>query len=400
MNLYESVSKNFLENKQINIRFSKTLNKKEKDFLKFLFVKYNLSETLKKTTVVSEITVKDILRELKYSTVKQLEKFLVNLQSKRLMFTVHDKRKPVLSGSFPVFSSYNIIYDKMDFIFPREIFYSKRENNLFSLLKFDFLLFMGDETSYNLYTHLISVKGYRNSTEVPLVELKEILDSNEKYPRFFDFENKVLRKTVESINLFSDIKLEYKKIKAGDFKNNKIEKIEFLFNNAPSDDKMQKRQNLNNDINIIMELIGKDIKNFHSVYELIKSYIIRRDFEYVYKNYLFIRTKFKNFSEKNFKKALLLDLANASSKEITTEIVNIRKIYTIPFYIQLDISTSMSKNNMSDELQVLLDTGFFNKVNTLKDNQIIAKKFDNFKIFIHYFKNKESVLKIDSIHYN
>ena len=60
----------------------------------------------------------------------------------------------------------------------------------------------------------------------------------------------------------------------------------------------------------------------------------------------------------------------------------------------------MSKNNMSDELQVLLDTGFFNKVNTLKDNQIIAKKFDNFKIFIHYFKNKESVLKIDSIHYN
>ena len=66
MNIFEPINKSFLENKKINISFSKTINKKEKDFLKFLFRKYNLMTSLEKSSILDNIAISDILEELKY----------------------------------------------------------------------------------------------------------------------------------------------------------------------------------------------------------------------------------------------------------------------------------------------------------------------------------------------
>ena len=80
MNIFEPINKYFLENKKIDITFSKLINKKEKDFLKFIFKKYNLMTILEKSSIVDNLSLYDILKELKYKDVSQLQKFLNNFQ--------------------------------------------------------------------------------------------------------------------------------------------------------------------------------------------------------------------------------------------------------------------------------------------------------------------------------
>ena len=211
MDIYTSINKHFLENKKINISFSKALNKKEKYFLKFLFTEYKLLEKLEKTSILQDIDLSEILKILKFDTFGQLKKFLDNLQAKKLEFSIYNNEKIVLYGRFPVLVSYNVIYSKIEFQFAREIQASRKNDTLFSLLRLDFLIFMGNEATYNFYTYLISDKNYSNDTVITLKRLKEMFDTGDKYERFFDFEKQVLKKAVETINLFSDIKVIYKK---------------------------------------------------------------------------------------------------------------------------------------------------------------------------------------------
>ena len=62
MNIFEPINKYFLENKKIDITFSKLINKKEKDFLKFIFKKYNLMTILEKSSIVDNLSLYDILK--------------------------------------------------------------------------------------------------------------------------------------------------------------------------------------------------------------------------------------------------------------------------------------------------------------------------------------------------
>lgn len=397
MNISNSINKNFFENKKINVTFLKPLNKKEKDFLKYLFVRFKLLKHFEKTSIISDIPLNDLLQYLKYTSIQQLQKFLNNLLSKKLVYSVSSNKKLIITGTFPILSSYSIVYNEIDFLFSKELLLARKINTLFAMLRIDFLIFMGDEFSYNLYIYLISSQTENNFIEVSLRELKEILNIGDKYDRFFDFEKKVLKKSIDDINLFSDIELQYEKIKIGEFKNNRVDKIKFTLKSKTENDKLLKNIKLTDNINKILDMVKGDIKDFHTTFELIKNYIIKRNFDYVYKNTVFVKENFKDNIEQSLKKALLLDFAQASSPKKFNEIVNIKKMYSTPFLIQLDISTLLRKYELVHELQILLDTGFFNKINILKDDQILEKHFETFKVYVHYFKNKESIIIISVI---
>lgn len=394
MNIFEPINKYFLENKKIDITFSKLINKKEKDFLKFIFKKYNLMTILEKSSIVDNLSLYDILKELKYKDVSQLQKFLNNLLSKKINFNIYSDKKLVVSGSFPIFSSYSIVYDKINFTFTREVYLGRKPNTLFYLLRIDFLIFIGDELSYKLYTYLISSKTIRNTTEICLSELKEILNAKNKYERFFDFETKILKKAIDDINLFSNIKFQYKKIKTGEFKNNKVENILFTFNDKEINSEIQENIDLNSTTNEILNTIKEDIKDFHSTYLLIKSYIRKRGVDYVQKNINYVKKHFKTNVEQNLKKSLFLDLAKSTSIKKEKTLVSIKRQYSTPFLIHLEISTIFKKNNLNIEFQELLDSGFFNKLNILKNNEILEKKFDNFNLYVHYYTLQESTIII------
>jgi len=328
MDIYKPINKHFFENKKIKISFSKTLNKKEKHFLKFLFTEYKLLEKFEKTPILQDIELDEILDVLKFSKFEQLKKFLDNLQAKKLEFSIFSNDKTVLYGRFPILVSYDIVYSKIEFQFAREIQSARKDNTLFSLLRFDFLVFMGDEATYNFYTYLISDKNYNNDTIITLERLKEMFDTGDKYERFFDFEKQVLKKVVETINLFSDIKVTYEKIKVGEHINNKVEKIRFkIIDNSKTSE--EKNRELVQNINSVMDLIKNDVKDFHTTYELIKKYILKRNYDYVYTNVLFTKKQFKNNVEKQLKKVLLLDLAQFSKTNFREEleIINIKRKY-------------------------------------------------------------------------
>jgi len=395
MDIYKPINKHFLENKKIKILFSKALNKKEKHFLKFLFTEYKLLEKFEKTAILQDVKLDEILDVLKFIRFEQLKKFLDNLQVKKLEFTILSNDKIVLYGRFPILVSYNVVYSKIEFQFAREIQSARKNNTLFSLLRFDFLIFMGDETTYNFYTYLISDKNYNNDTVITLKRLKEMFDTEDKYERFFDFEKQVLKKTIETINLFSDIKIAYKKIKVGEHINNKVEKIRFkiMDNNKTSE---EKNKELVQNINSVMDLIKNDVKNFHSIYELIKTYILKKNYDYVYKNVLFAKKQFKNNVEKQLKKVLLLDLAQFSKTNFRneSEIINIKRKYITSFFLQLDVANLMRQNHLENELRVIVDDGYFNEILTLKNKQILKKDFYDFKIYIQYFQNTKSIIKL------
>ena len=396
MDIYAPINKHFLENKKIKISFSKALNKKEKHFLKFLFTEYNLLEKFEKTSILQDIELDEILDVLKFSKFEQLKKFLDNLQAKKLEFSIFSNDKAVLYGRFPILISYNIVYSKIEFQFAREIQSARKNNTLFSLLRFDFLVFMGDEATYNFYTYLISDKNYNNDTVITLERLKEMFDTGDKYERFFDFEKQVLKKAIETINLFSDIKVIYEKIKVGEHVNNKVEKILFKITDNNKKTLEQTNIELVQNINSIMDLIKNDIKDFHSTYELIKTYIFKRNYDYVYKNVSFAKKQFKNNVEKQLKKVLLLDLAQFSKINLRneSEILNIKRKYTTSFFLQLDVVNLMRQHHLENELRILVDDGYFNEILTLKDKQILKKNFYDFKIFIQYFQNAKSVIKL------
>ena len=394
MDIYAPINKHFLENKKIKISFSKVLNKKEKYFLKFLFMEYKLLEKFEKATILQDVDLNEILDVLKFSTFEQLKKFLDNLQVKKLEFSIFSNDKIVLYGRFPILVSYNIVYSKIEFQFAREIQNARKNNTLFSLLRFDFLVFMGNEATYNFYTYLISDKNYNNDTVITLEKLKEMFDTGDKYERFFDFEKQVLKKAIETINLFSDIKVTYEKIKVGEHVNNKVEKIRFkIVDNSKTSE--EKSRQLVQNINSIMDLIKNDVKDFHSTYELIKKYILKRNYDYVYTNVLFTKKQFKNNVEKQLKKVLLLDLAQFSKTNFRkeTEIFNIKRKYTTSFFLQLDVANLMRQNYLENELRIIVDDGYFNEILVLKNKQIMEKRFYDFKIYIQYFQNTESIIK-------
>lgn len=333
MNFFDSVNEHFFKNRKIDVSFSRAVNKKEKEFLKFLFNEYRLSEKLEKgDNILSGASLEKIMGFLKFSDIPQLQKFLNNLQSKKILFSVHSAENLVITGNFSILASYNIIYSKINFIFSQELMYSYKKNTLFSYLKFDFLIFIGNKEVYNFYTFLLSHKNDEKSLEADLTTVKKILNVENQYERFFDFENRILKKAVEDINFFTSLSVEYGKVKVGVHKNNRVEKLVFKISDKNRKIESEKNIILTRNINSIMDLVKSDINDFRSTYSLIKSYLIRKGYGYVYHNTLFTKKYFKSSIEKNLRKVLLLDLSGylsshsvKVSKEMAKEFIELYK---------------------------------------------------------------------------
>jgi len=127
-----------------------------------------------------------------------------------------------------------------------------------------------------------------------------------------------------------------------------------------------------------------------------KNIYFEKNYDYVYKNVSFAKKHFKNNIEKQLKKVLLLDLAQFSKINFRneSEILNIKRKYSTPFFLQLDIANLMRQNHLENELRTIVDDGYFNEILTLKNGQILKKDFYNFKIYIQYFQNTKSTIKL------
>ena len=85
LNIYNSQQFNFLKKHNFSVFTNKSLNKKEKKFLKTLYISCGIID--KNNSEISYKT-EDILSILNYDSIARLEKFLNNIISKRNNFSI------------------------------------------------------------------------------------------------------------------------------------------------------------------------------------------------------------------------------------------------------------------------------------------------------------------------
>ncbi len=358
--------------------------------MKFIYDKFNLYE-INTENQNMEIPLDAIYKTLSYNDVNQVKKFLNNLVSKRLDYSVL-RNKHLLEGSICIFSSYNIYNTSLYLSFSSDFIQAQQANNVLFWLKINLFLFMEYEFSYNLYKFLILGNNNKN-LKITMPYLKEILSVDNLYNRFYDFETKVLKNAVNDINTFSPFTLKYKKIKIGDYKNNRVHEIEFkLINKQVSFD-----TNYKFEIEQLLNYVKYDTQQLTFTYDLIFKYLHKHGFEYTKSNIDYTKQMHKKDFDRNLKRALLFDLAKYNKKIEFKKLLDIKKYYSAPFYMQTEISKQLNDLKLYDLYQSLLDSFFFNKIISLKDGEILVKEIDNYQLHVKYNHKQESEIQIYQI---
>ena len=113
LNIYNSQQFNFLKNHKFSVVTNKALNKKEKKFLKTLYLSCGI---LDKNSSEISYKIEEILNILKYDKISRLEKFLNNIISKRVFYKVEEDNRPLQNGSFVIINSYSVYKGRIYFI--------------------------------------------------------------------------------------------------------------------------------------------------------------------------------------------------------------------------------------------------------------------------------------------
>ncbi|NMA58770.1 replication initiation protein [Clostridium cochlearium] len=139
----------------------------------------------------------------------------------------------------------------------------------------------------------------KKEVEINLEELRNYLGVEEKYSRFYDFERWVLKVAKEEINKYTDLEIDYEKIKT----RQSITSVLFFIRSKTEDEKVY-IEFLNEfyDIKDMQEKMGLKNENFNSrqimsIYEKAVQMAGNEDinlFEYVRLNYLHIKDNARN----------------------------------------------------------------------------------------------------------
>ena len=264
---------------------------------------------------------------------------------------------------------------------------SFKENTFFSYFNFDKYIFMEEISSLKLYDHIITL-SLKDSMSVSISELRDILDLRDNYTRFFDFEKYILKKIIKDINIFTDLKIEYKKL----LSSNTL--IQFYFTKNEN----RLHNTCYNNAKKIMKIIDNKVVNAKAITNLISSYIMKKGYNYVYENSM---TAYSSKDTENFdsqlKKALLYDHADFEKKQKDIFILFFEKYETYKNSLLLynDLYKYLNKIlYMSPLLEELYSFDIVTAIRNLQDKEIFEYKNVDLKIFIQYSENKKSLVQL------
>ncbi len=391
LNIYNSQQFNFLKNHNFSVFTNKALNKKEKKFLKTLYISCGIID--KNNSEISYKT-EDILSILNYDSITRLEKFLNNIISKRVFYRIEEDNQLLQNGSFGIINSYSVYKGKVYFLLSEEILLSFIEKTLFSYLKIDKFIFMEENFSYNLYLYLIPLFYNQKEVNIELDKLKNILNAETSYERFYDFEKYILKKAIEDIVTFSKYNLSYYKMKTGKNINNKVTAIKFILNNKKPGNYFDVKHAANE----LLNLVKANITNINEMYELILLYIVKRNYDYVFINIKYVLANYTDNIEKHLKRSLLYDLGNTEKTDKYTLYVEDIAHFKTPFILQMNLWRHLNKVSSEipdyDDVNRLYYSDFFKKIIKLKDKEEFDFTNDSVRIFIKYNVKEESIIRI------
>ncbi|MGL4989019.1 MAG: hypothetical protein ACRC5F_07240 [Cetobacterium sp.] len=356
-------------NADFKLNLNSNLNKSERLFLSFLLKRYLKTDNLKIKVLTKEL---NLLLNL---NCEELNQFFDKISKKSISYIFNDSDDYFL-GAFNLINAF-LINDKETFIqLPKEFKYSNYVKTLYSFY---------NKPTYKFYCYFISNFILKKSFEVKLEDFKDILASDNKYERFFDFEKNLIKPLIKDLEY--SYKIKYEKIKSGLNQNNKIVSIKFLFENEvfESNDDMKLKS--------ILFMIKSDIHDISEVYSILKNGIQNHGYDITYK------TCFK--IKKLYKKTVLSfdEVLKASFKKL-----DLKDVEPVIYINNNFRSAKELKKTFLYELEkfkpgVLLDTSFFSEkflqdFLLLNDNKILNFKNSELSIFINWKNNEESEIKI------
>ncbi|MCP1224729.1 replication initiation protein [Sebaldella sp. S0638] len=391
LNIYNSQQFNFLKKHNFSVLTNKALNKKEKKFLKILYLSCGI---LDKNNSEISYKIEEILNVLNYDSITRLEKFLNNIISKRVFYRVEEDNKLLQNGSFGIINSYSVYKGRIYFLLSEEILLSFIEKTLFSYLKIDKFIFMEENFSYNLYLYLIPLFYNQKEVVIDLDKLKNILNAETSYERFYDFEKYILKKAIEDIVTFSKYNLSYYKMKTGKNVNNKVTAIKFILNN----EKPGNYFDVKHAANELLNVVKTKVVNINEMYELILLYIIKRSYDYVLTNIKYTLANYTDNIEKHLKKALLYDLGNTEKIDKYALYVEDIAYFKTPFILQMNLWRHLNKVSAEipdyDDVNRLYYSDFFKKIIKLRDKEEFDFSNDTVRIYIKYNEKEDSIIRI------
>lgn len=189
-----------MENKNIFIEFSKKLSKKERDFLRSVDINSS-SVTVHLETLYKIFEVKEEPK------IMELEKLLFKFFSKNIVITDSNLN---LKKRFNILSSYFFEKDYVSFEFSSHIL----DEKIKKILKFK------ERYSYRFYQEILN--NEKNILNISMNSLRDLLDIQETYDRFYDIEKNLLKPIFKDLITIGELDIEYEKNKVGEYKSAKI----------------------------------------------------------------------------------------------------------------------------------------------------------------------------------
>lgn len=205
-----------MENKNIFIEFSKKLSKKERDFLRSVDISSS-SVTVHLETLYKIFEVKEEPK------VIELEKLLFKFFSKNIVITDSNLN---LKKRFNILNSYFFEKDYVTFEFSSHIL----DEKIKKILKFK------ERYSYRFYQEILNSE--KNILNISMNNLRDILEIQETYDRFYDIEKNLLKPIFKDLTTIGELDIEYEKNKVGEYKSAKILGIKIIkdYKNSETND--------------------------------------------------------------------------------------------------------------------------------------------------------------------
>lgn len=292
-----------MENKNIFIEFSKKLSKKERDFLRSVDISSS-SVTVHLETLYKIFEVKEEPK------VIELEKLLFKFFSKNIVITDSNLN---LKKRFNILNSYFFEKDYVTFEFSSHIL----DEKIKKILKFK------ERYSYRFYQEILNSE--KNILNISMNNLRDILEIQETYDRFYDIEKNLLKPIFKDLTTIGELDIEYEKDKVGEYKSAKILGIKIIKDYKNSE---------NNEIKPIFTLT-KTFKNLFELHsELMEIYKkLKGDTSYI--------------SNYHFNSKLLVKIYNIKNDET---LVYTYKEFTFKILYRKDLPTIIEIfENLEDE---------------------------------------------------
>lgn len=197
-----------MENKNIFIEFSKKLSKKERDFLRSVDITSN-SVTIHLETLYKIFEIKEEAKVL------ELEKLLFKFFSKNIV--INDLNSN-LKKRFNILNSYSLEKDYITFEFSSHILDEKIQK----------ILNFKERYSYRFYQEILN--NEKNILNISMETLRNILEIQETYDRFYDIEKNLLKPIFKDLTTIGELNIKYEKDKIGEYKSAKILGIKIIKN--------------------------------------------------------------------------------------------------------------------------------------------------------------------------